>query len=127
MPLSENTGVPGTDNLNTEVNLKSAKAKEINAQTGTAYTLVLADADKIVTMTNAGASTLTVPQNSDAAIPIGSIVEVTQLGAGLVTLAAGTGATIVSKGGALKMAQNATVRLRKISTNGWAASGDIIP
>lgn len=114
---------------NTEVNTlgtgKSDKAKTLNAQTGTAYTAVLADADKVVTMTNASASSFTLPQNSDAAIPIGSVIEVVQLGAGLVTFVAGSGATVVGHPGLKLGGQNAVARARKVSINGWIVAGDI--
>lgn len=66
----------------------------INAQTGTSYTLVLTDASKHVTMTNASANTLTVPPNSSVAFPIGTKILVTQSGAGSTTIAAGSGVTI---------------------------------
>ena len=41
----------------------------MNPQTGTSYTLVLADAAKIVECANAAAITLTVPPNSSVAFP----------------------------------------------------------
>ena len=44
-------------------------------QTGTAYTLVLADAFKLVAMNNAAANTLTVPPNSSVAFPIGTRID----------------------------------------------------
>ena len=57
--------------------------QEINAQTGTAYTLVAGDVGKLVTLTNAAAITLTVPGNVFTA---GQRVDVLGLGAGLVTV-----------------------------------------
>ncbi len=66
----------------------------VNAQTGTTYTLVLADASKLVTMSNASANTLTVPPNASVAFPVGTRLMVQQLGAGSTTIAAGSGVTI---------------------------------
>lgn len=66
----------------------------INAQTGTTYTPVLSDEQKLVTLSNAGAITVTLPQDSDVAFPVGGQIHFTQLGAGAVTFAAGTGATV---------------------------------
>jgi len=66
----------------------------INAQTGTTYTLLLADASKHVSMSNASANTLTVPPNSAVAFPVGIKVFITQGGAGSTTIAAGAGVTI---------------------------------
>jgi len=71
-------------------------ALTFNAQTGTTYTLVAADADnKLVTMSNASAITLTVPPSIFTA---GQQINVASIGAGLTTFAAGAGVTITSTG-----------------------------
>jgi hypothetical protein len=67
----------------------------ISAQTGTTYTLVLADADNVVTASNAGAITLTIPPDIFLA---GDRITVIQKGAGQVTFAQGAGVTINSTG-----------------------------
>jgi hypothetical protein len=66
-----------------------------NAQTGATYTLVIADLGKIVTLSNAGAITLTVPPS---VFTTGNIINIQQIGAGKVTLAQGAGVTITSTG-----------------------------
>ncbi len=66
----------------------------INAQTGTAYTLVLSDSGKIVTMNNASANTVTVPASTTTAFSVGTKIMITQTGAGSTTIAADTGVTI---------------------------------
>lgn len=88
----------------------------INAQTGTTYTLVLADAGKTITRSNASASTQTLPQNSDVAIPTGTIINIINIGAGLVTFAAGTGATIT---GLASLTQYQSATMIKTGTNSW--------
>ena len=68
----------------------------INAQTGTTYTLVAADASyKLVTASNAAAITVTVPPSIFTA---GDVVNLQQIGAGQVTFAQGAGVTITSTG-----------------------------
>lgn len=67
----------------------------VNAQTGTTYTLVLADADNVVTANNASAITVTVPPSVFAA---GDRITIIQKGAGQVTFAQGSGVTINSTG-----------------------------
>jgi hypothetical protein len=67
-----------------------------NAQTGTTYTLVAADVAKLVTLSNAGAITLTVPPSVFAT---GNIINVQQIGVGQVTITQGSGVTITSTGG----------------------------
>jgi hypothetical protein len=66
-----------------------------NAQTGTTYTLVAADLGKLVTLSNAGAITLTVPPS---VFTTGNIINIQQIGAGQVTFAQGAGVTITSTG-----------------------------
>ena len=67
----------------------------LNAQTGTSYTLVASDSGKLVTTSNASAITLTIPPSVFAA---GEQINVQSIGAGLTTLAAGSGVTITSTG-----------------------------
>jgi hypothetical protein len=68
----------------------------INAQTGTTYTLVAADASyKLVTCSNAAAITVTVPPSIFTA---GDVINLQQIGAGQVTFAQGAGVTITSTG-----------------------------
>jgi hypothetical protein len=68
----------------------------LNAQTGTTYTLVAADASyKLVTASNAAAITVTVPPSIFTA---GDVVNLQQIGAGQVTFAQGAGVTITSTG-----------------------------
>jgi len=76
----------------------SASAQlNFNAQTGTSYTLVAADAEnKLVTLSNAAAITLTIPPS---VFTTGQQINIAQIGAGQVTFAQGAGVTITSTGG----------------------------
>ena len=98
----------------------------LNAQTGTTYTLVLTDAHKLVTLSNASSITCTVPPNSSVAFETGDQVNLLQLGAGQVTIAAGSGVTIRSEGSKLKLkGQYATATLVKIASDEWVALGNL--
>lgn len=98
----------------------------LNAQTGTTYTLVLTDANKFVTLSNASAITLTVPPSSSVVFETGDQVNLMQLGAGQVTITAGSGVTIRSAGSKLKTnAQYAVATLVKIDTDTWVAVGNL--
>ena len=66
-----------------------------NAQTGTTYTAVSGDKNKMVTLSNASAITLTVPPS---VFSTGEYFDIQQIGAGQVTLAQGSGVTITSTG-----------------------------
>jgi hypothetical protein len=67
-----------------------------NAQTGTTYTLVAADAaNKLVTTSNASPVTVTVPPSVFAT---GNVINLQSIGVGLTTFAQGAGVTITSTG-----------------------------
>lgn len=104
----------------------------INAQTGTAYTLALADAkpNAFLTLSNSGAITLTVPLEAAVAFPVGAEVKFAQIGAGLVTVTGENGdndATVnPAAGGTLALSgQYASGTLRKIAANTWLLTGDL--
>jgi hypothetical protein len=97
----------------------------INTQTGS-YTLVLADGMKIVEMNVGSANNLTVPLNSSVAFPIGTLIDITQIGAGQTTVVATGGVTISSKDGNLKLTgQWSGATLYKRATDTWVLMGDI--
>lgn len=112
--------------LSVEGNPIVLEQQAINAQTGTTYTLVAGDCGKLVTMSNASAITLTLPQDSDATMPIGTYVDLYQLGAGQVTVAAGTGATLRKNAATAKLnGQYASAFVQKISANTWRLGGEL--
>jgi hypothetical protein len=71
------------------------KLLTFNAQTGTTYTLVAGDADKLVTTSNGSPITVTIPPSVFSA---GQQINVQSIGVGLTTFAAGAGVTITSTG-----------------------------
>jgi hypothetical protein len=105
---------------------KSAVTRTRNAQTGTSYTLVSGDAGNVVSMNNASANTLTVPPNSSVAFPVGTQIDLVQLGAGQTTVAAGGGVTIRSDAAKLKLSgQYVGATLLKLATDEWFLAGSI--
>ena len=97
----------------------------VNAQTGTTYTLALADAGAVVTATNADAVTVTVPTNAAIAYPVGTVINVLQGGAGAVTVEGDTGVTVngVSGGSVTTTPQYQGVSLLKVGADEWIVSG----
>lgn len=97
-----------------------------NNQTGTTYTLVIADEGKVVERNSASANTTTVPPNSSVAFPVGTCIELWQQGAGVSTVVAGSGVTIRSPGGRLALnGQYAAATLRKRATDEWSLEGNL--
>lgn len=101
----------------------------INAQVGTTYTTVLADAGKVITTSNAGAITVTIPPNSSVAYAVGSSITVISIGVGLTSFAQGVGVTINSTGATptapTLRAQYSSATAIKTGTDTWVIVGDI--
>lgn len=96
----------------------------INAQTGTTYTFVAADASKLVTASNGSAQTYTVPPNSSVAFDVGTAITIIGIGSGKVTLAQGSGVTINSKDSDKAIdGQHASVTIIKTATDTWQLIG----
>lgn len=98
----------------------------ISEQTAS-YTLVLGDAGNRIEMNVADANALTVPPDSEVAFPVGTVIEVGQIGAGQTTITAGTGVTIqVYSTSTLALAgQWASASLLKRATDEWVLTGDL--
>lgn len=103
----------------------------VNAQTGTAYALAATDAPAangyqgIVTMNNAAANTVTVPANSTVPFPVGTQVQLVQLGAGQTAVAAASGVTVSNPSSLTARAQYSTLVLTQVAANVWVLGGDM--
>lgn len=97
-------------------------AATLNAQTGTTYTFVLADATlgKLVTASNASAQTYSVPPQSSVAWPTGSVIKLVNLGAGVLSIAAGSGVTVSGSSQSISQYQNAA--LIRTGSDAWTLS-----
>lgn len=89
------TGPTGTTGATGSTGAAGGGIAAINAQTGTTYTLVAGDLNDLVTLSNAGGITLTVPPSVFSA---NDVINIAQIGAGQVTFAQGAGVTITSTG-----------------------------
>ena len=102
----------------------------LNAQTAT-YTVVLGDAFKLVTMDVATANDFQIPTNANVAFPVGTVINVIQIGAGKTTIEAVTsGTTTISSTGATAAApelraQFSAASCIKVATDTWYVVGDI--
>lgn len=96
-------------------------ALTFNAQTGTTYTLVSGDVNKLVTLSNSSAITVTVP---NGVFSTGQQINLQQLGAGQVTVASDGTTTITGTGTKLR-AQYSAATLICTGTNTFTLVGDI--
>jgi hypothetical protein len=128
LPTSTDTlvGRATTDTLTNKTLTTPKITIDFNAQTGTSYTLIASDQDKLITLSNAAAITLTVPPSVFSA---GQSINIQQIGAGQVTLAAGAGVTITSTGAtsaAPKLrAQESAATIVCKSSNNFTVIGDL--
>ena len=91
--------------------------KMIRDETGTTYTFVLTDQEKIVTMNNASSVTLTIPANSVVAFPIGTEIKLINKGAGVVTFTITS--DILNTDVGLTMSQDYKRTITKITSTVW--------
>ena len=105
---------------NTATSTISGFAANMNAQTGTTYTLLASDNGKIITLTNAVAITLTIPT-----LFAGFNCMIVQLGAGAVTLTV-SGTTISNRSTFTKTAgTNAIATLIALTSTTFISAGDM--
>ena len=92
-----------------------------NAQTGTTYTLVSGDLNKLVTFNNASAVTVTIP---NGVFTTGNQINLQQIGAGQVTIQ-GDGTTTFTGTGTKLRAQYSAATLVCTGTNTFTLVGDL--
>jgi hypothetical protein len=92
----------------------------------TTRTPSLTDAGAYILTTHGTGITVTLPQDSDVAFPVGTTIYFERNGAGTLTFAAGTGATVNSKDATLTCGDRyTTVASVKIAADTWTLIGNI--
>lgn len=117
------SGITFTDGVQTKEGV--ASRTPIVSKTAS-YTLsALSERDSLIEMSNASATTLTIPLNSAVAFPIGTSLDILQTGTGQVTIAGDSGVTVNATPGLKLRAQWSSATLFKRDTNTWVAYGDL--
>lgn len=120
MATASATKVPSSESTKAYVDFARFNRKT------TSYTLALSDLGKIVEMNVSTANDLTVPPESSVLFQSGSQIHIIQYGAGQTTIVAGSGVTIRSDSGRLKIAARYTgATLIKCGTNEWYLVGSL--
>lgn len=96
----------------------------LNQQTAS-YTLVLGDKNKLVEISNASATTLTIPADNTVNMSTGASIIVMQTGAGQITLTPASGVTINGTPGLKLRTTWSSATLIKRAANTWVALGDL--
>jgi len=103
----------------------------VRAVTGTSDTLVVTDADnKLITYSNTGTTTITIPPFNTVAMTTGSVVNVIKIASGgTVSIVQGSGVTIASSGATstnpVITGTTKAASLIKVSTDSWYVVGGI--
>ena len=115
----------------TAAQMNSIANLTVRAVTATSDTLVVTDADnKLITYSNTGTTTITIPPFNSVAITTGSVINVIKIGsAGTVSIVQGSGVTLASTG---TVSTNPTITKTfvavsciKVSTDSWYIVGRV--
>jgi hypothetical protein len=115
----------------TAAQMNSIANLTVRAVTSTSDTLVLTDADnKLITYSNTGTTTITIPPSNSVAITTGSVINVIKIGSGgTVSIVQGAGVTLASTG---TVSTNPTITKTfgavsciKVSTDSWYVIGRV--
>jgi hypothetical protein len=118
----------GVHGGNTDYQFSWQQISNININTQTAsYTLALSDYNGWVEMNVASANNLTIPPNASVAFPIGTLINVVQIGAGQTALVPGSGVTLLSSGSAVHLAgQYSSCTIYQRATDTWVGLGALV-
>lgn len=110
----------------TDVHAQYAKrVADINARTDS-YTLALSDSGRLLEMRKNSPQTITVPNNTSVAFPVGTKIDILQTGTGAVTVVGASGVTINSAGAKTRInSQWESAVLLKQATNTWVLTGSL--
>lgn len=95
--------------------------KVVNADSNTTYNFDLDDANKIVTLNNASPVSAVIPANASVAYPVGTQIDIVNIGAGTVTVSI-TSDTLNQNVGGLTLAQYDKRTITKVDTTVWVLS-----
>jgi hypothetical protein len=114
---------PTANALKSVYDLSERKALTINTQSGTTYTLAVADSDsKMVQFTSSSPVTVTVPP---ATFTAGQQINLTRYGTGSVTVQGGVGVTVNSTPSLILRAQYSAATLVCINATTFVLYGDL--
>ncbi len=112
--------------LSSQVQAALSPTVGVTSQSSATYTLALTDAAGAVEVTQSNACIVIVPSQTTVAFPIGTIIEVVQMGSGQVSLSPAPGVSLLSADGLLRTrTQYSCLSVRKNGANSWVVAGDL--
>jgi hypothetical protein len=132
--IADLSNVDNTSDLNkpistatqTALDLKSDEKISYISESGTSRTISASDLYKVIHTSSGSAVTITIPDDTgDLLFPIGSYLEIRQMGAGQVTVSTTSPATAVAPDNAFKTrVQYSSIVIEKHQANSWYVTGD---
>jgi len=126
--IDSSLSLNGSFNLNGEsvsatLNSKATLNKNVNSISGSSYSLLVSDNDKIIKHDSSSDTTITIPLNL---FPVGSQITFVQYGFGQIIISPESGVACYSLNEGLKSAgRYAKITLLQVDLNSWILSGDI--
>lgn len=118
-------GIAFTDGTQSKEGVPSRTAITSVTDTYNLSTGGLALRDGLIECNKASGFTVTIPTNSTTAFPVGTSIDILQVGAGQVTIAGDTGVTVNATPGLKLRTQWSSATLFKRATDTWVVLGDL--
>jgi hypothetical protein len=118
----EVVGVVFSDGTQTKIGVPSITP--ITQKTGSYSLGSLDERDTIIEVDSGSATTITIPNDSTLNFPVGTTLDIIQVGTGQVTIAPGSGVTVNGTPGLKLRTQWSSVTLLKRAANTWLVFGD---
>lgn len=110
------------------IDLRSVTELKAITETSSDYSFVATDANKMVKLTGSTGRTFTIPPEATLDVPVRTEIFVSQWGTGALTIAPGSGVSIVSEFSWRKLnAQYSVATLLKTGPNEWLLTGSLRP
>jgi hypothetical protein len=121
--VTPSSGVVFSDGTQTKEGVPS---RTTIVQKTDSYTLsALTERDNFIEVNKATATTITIPTNATVAYPVGTSIDILQVGAGQVTIAGAAGVTVNATPGLKLRTQWSSATLFKRATDTWVVMGDL--
>lgn len=89
------------------------------------YTPILADAGSLIRINDTAAHNLTIPPAVSVAFPLGTVIQIRQVGSGQVTVVAGAGVTVNTAETYKLRKAGSSAAITLVGTNEWDLTGDL--
>lgn len=107
--------------------MHNAVAPQLVTHTTTSKSTAIGDTGAYIRFTNAGAKTYTIEPNATTPLQVDAEIVVHNVGAGDLTLVAGSGVTLnAPAGGSLVIQQNSTATIKKVATDEFDITGQTV-